>query len=144
MRALLDVNVLIALLDRHHVGHETAWRWFAPTRAGGWATCPFTEAGYLRIVSGSTYGLGPVSIAEAATALTEMCAAPDHEFWPADGSLVDSDFLDARRLGKGGHATDAYLLALAASRGGRLATFDRRMRTDAVAGGKAALFVIPA
>ena len=29
MRALLEVNVLIALLDAAHVGHATATRWLA-------------------------------------------------------------------------------------------------------------------
>ena len=27
MRALLDVNVLIALLDGQHLHHALAWRW---------------------------------------------------------------------------------------------------------------------
>jgi toxin-antitoxin system PIN domain toxin len=141
---LLDVNVLIALLDRHHVAHISAWRWFPEVQADGWATCPFTQAGYVRIVSGASYRPSPVPIADAASALADMCATPGHEFWPADGSFLDADFIDAARLGKGGHVTDAYLPALAAARGGRLATFDRKLRTDAVAGGKASLCVIPA
>jgi hypothetical protein len=141
---LLDVNVLIALLDRHHVGHISAWRWFPEVQADGWATCPFTQAGWVRIVSGASYRPNPVPIAEATSALADMCASPGHVFWPADVSLLDAGFIDAARLGKGGHVTDAYLLALAASRGARLATFDRKMRTDAVPNGKAALFVIPA
>lgn len=144
MRHLLDVNVLLALLDPDHMGHEAAWRWFSGARSAGWATCPIVQAGFLRIITTPTYRPAPAPLDVAAVALKDLCKTPDHEFWSADGDMTDHSFIDATRLGKGGHVTDAYLLALAASRGGRLATFDRKMRTDAVPGGKAALLVIPA
>ena len=52
--ALLDVNVIIALLDPSHVHHERAHEWFGAYReskAGGWATCPIVETGVVRVVS---------------------------------------------------------------------------------------------
>ena len=39
MRALLDVNVLIALLDAQHIHHELARRWLRDNIRHGWATC---------------------------------------------------------------------------------------------------------
>ena len=43
MRALLDVNVIIALLDRAHVMHTSACTWLERNLDQGWATCPLTE-----------------------------------------------------------------------------------------------------
>ena len=43
MRALLDVNVLIALLDVQHMHHDNARSWLRENIQHGWATCPFTQ-----------------------------------------------------------------------------------------------------
>ena len=51
MRALLDVNVLIALLDAGHASHSAALRWFSANAAAGWASCPITQNGCVRILS---------------------------------------------------------------------------------------------
>src|SRR5205807_1947335 len=53
--ALLDVNVLVALFDPDHVHHEPAHRWFAEQRGTGWATCPLTENGLLRVLTHPAY-----------------------------------------------------------------------------------------
>ena len=42
MRALLDVNVLIALLDSDHTSHGVALTWFAKHAREGWASSPIT------------------------------------------------------------------------------------------------------
>jgi uncharacterized protein len=42
---LLDINVLIALIDPAHVGHDAAHRWFEARGRESWATCPLTGAG---------------------------------------------------------------------------------------------------
>jgi len=55
MRALLDVNVLIALLDASHVSHGEAMAWFTANAASGWASCPITQNGCVRIMSSSAY-----------------------------------------------------------------------------------------
>ncbi len=55
MRALLDVNVLIALLDSNHVRHEVAGRWLEGNIQHGWATCAITQNGCLRIMSQTAY-----------------------------------------------------------------------------------------
>jgi predicted nucleic acid-binding protein len=54
--ALLDVNVLVALFDPDHVHHEVAHDWFADNGPRGWATCPLTESGFVRVVSNPSYG----------------------------------------------------------------------------------------
>lgn len=51
MRALLDVKVLIALHDSDHVHHDRASRWLKTHIELGWASCPLTQNGCLRIMS---------------------------------------------------------------------------------------------
>jgi uncharacterized protein len=57
-RSLLDVNVLVALFDPDHAYHEAAHQWFARHRAQGWATCPLTENGLVRVMSHPAYAAG--------------------------------------------------------------------------------------
>ena len=59
-------------------------------------------------------------------------------------ALLGDRLIAQDRLLTSGQLTDTYLLALAVSNGGRLATFDRRLAPDAVKGGKAALHLITA
>ena len=140
-RYLLDVNVLIALLDPLHTQHEMAHRWFEAS-AASWATSAITQNGFIRIVSHPRYPNALASPAEALPLLGDLCARPAHQFWGDDLSLLDAGLIDPTRLLTGGQLTDTWLLALAVRRGGQLATFDRRLVTDAVAGGRAALHVI--
>ncbi len=136
-RFLLDINVLIALIDPAHVQHDRAHAWF---RAGGkkaWATCPLTENGLLRI--GWPSAGTPAAVAEL---LASLRALPGYEFWPDDISLVDAGRVDSSRLLDSAQVADSYLLALALERGGKLATFDARLVTDAVINGSKALHLI--
>ena len=55
MRALLDVNVLIALLDENHTSHELAAEWLADHIDDGWASCPMTQNGCVRILTQPRY-----------------------------------------------------------------------------------------
>lgn len=133
MRALLDVNVLIALLDAAHVHHALAHRWLARELAHGWASCPLTQNGCIRIMSQPAYP-GAVRSAEVAQRLAEAASDPGHEFWPDDVNLLDSGAVNWQRVLGHRQVTDAYLLALAVRHGGRLVTFDRRIVVEAVAG----------
>ncbi len=129
--ALLDVNVLVALFDPGHVHHDAAHDWFADNAADGWATCPVTQAGFLRVLSAlGSPELRPAVLAEH---LRKFCASPGHAFWPdavalTDATLFDLSFASHRNL------TDIYLLGLARKKRGRLATFDRTIPLGAVVG----------
>lgn len=144
MTFLLDVNVLIALIDPTHVGHDAAHKWFATTGAGSWATCPVTENGVLRIVGHLKYPNSPGSPAAVAPILTRLRTLPGHVFWKDDLSLVDAASVDADRIATSAQVTDTYLLALAVANNGQLATFERRLSFHAVRRGRAALHIIEA
>ena len=133
MRALLDVNVLIALFDTEHVHHGDAFAWWTKNRNDGWASCPLTQNGFVRIISGSRYPQ-PLAIAEAVAVVRAQMALPGHAFWPDDVSLADPKRFDHGRLLGPGQITDAYLLALAVQNNGRLVTFDRTISIAAVRG----------
>ena len=82
MIALLDVNVLIALAWPSHLHHRAAHAWFTPNRARGWATCPTTEAGFVRVSTTPGVVKTIVSVAEAFQILEHNLKAPDHHFLP--------------------------------------------------------------
>jgi uncharacterized protein len=136
MRALLDVNVLIALLDADHVSHRSALSWFRQNAGHGWASCPITQNGCVRIISNAAYrGAQPVQ--KIAERLRAMTADRVHEFWVDDLSLLDERCVDTSRIHNPHQLTDVYLLALAVRNGGRLVTFDAGIALDAVRGAKA-------
>jgi toxin-antitoxin system PIN domain toxin len=139
---LLDVNVLIALIDPTHLGHDAAHAWFAATGAASWATCPLTENGVLRIVGHPRYPNSAGSPAAVAPIVARLRALPGHVFWKDDFSLIESDIVDVARIATPAQITDTYLLALAATNKGQLATFDRRLSPVAVRRGRAALYLI--
>lgn len=142
MTFLLDVNVLIALIDPMHVQHDAAHAWFAEHGQQAWATCPLTENGVLRIVGHARYPNSPGTPAAVAQLMVGLRALPGHAFWPDNISLLDAEKLDTARLLDSGQVTDSYLLVLACAHNGQLATFDRRLVTDAVRGGMQGLHLI--
>lgn len=142
MTFLLDVNVLIALIDPAHVGRDAAHFWFEQEGRKSWATCPLTENGVIRVVGHPRYAGGPGSPAEVAPIVERLWSIPGHVFWSDDISLVGAAHVEVRQILTSAQVTDSYLLALAVAHDGRLATFDRRLSTKAVKGGKAALHLI--
>ena len=142
MPQLLDVNMLIALCDADHVYHTKARNWFKQESINGWATCPITENGFLRVLSNSGYPGSKHQTAEVANLLFALKNLPGHEFWEDDFSLVDEmsnisfDSVSSKSI------TDLYLLILALKRKGRLITLDRRINPKAIIGGVQALEVI--
>ena len=131
MRALLDVNVLVALLDATHLHHATATRWLAAHAKSGWASCPLTQNGCLRIMSVGSYpNAQPTSV--VADRLALAMDGPAHAFWPDSVSLLQPGVLRWDRVLTSRQVTDTYLLALAAANAGRLITFDRGISIEAV------------
>lgn len=142
MRALLDVNVLIALLDSDHALHVPAMEWFAANGKAGWASCPITQNGCIRVMAHPHYPHA-LPVAAIAERLAEAARQPQHAFWADDVSLLDPDTVDAARVHGPGQLTDVYLLALAVKHRGRLVTFDKSIALEAVRGaGKQQLAVI--
>jgi toxin-antitoxin system PIN domain toxin len=131
MRALLDVNVLIALLDSDHSLHDRSTRWFAANARHGWASCPITQNGCVRIMTHPGYP-NPLPVKAVVDRLREATEGSLHEFWPDDASIVDAKCVDATRIHGPRQITDGYLLALAVQRGGRFVTFDGRVSIAAV------------
>jgi toxin-antitoxin system PIN domain toxin len=137
---LLDVNVLLALADPQHIHHEAAHSWFASRGRGRWATCPVTENGFVRIAGHPSYPNRPGEASVALELLRGMCAADGHAFWADSISLREA--LTSGGSLTHGQVTDVYLLALAVSSGGRLATLDQHIPASLVRGGPAAIEVI--
>lgn len=129
--ALLDINVLLALFDNDHVDHDRARDWLSNEIESGWASCPITQNGFVRVISQPRYP-SPISPAEAAELLAAACATRHHSWWACDLSLLDERIIDRSRLHGPRQVTDAYLLALATANGGRFVTFDQSVSLSAV------------
>ena len=128
MRALLDINVVLALIDFDHVFHAAVHAWWKTAKNGGWASCPLTENGVVRIMSQPSYAAPDrYSAADVIGWLKEFARDTNHEFWVDDVSLLDERRFDAKRIIGPKQLTDIYLLGLAASKGGRFVTFDRKI-----------------
>jgi uncharacterized protein len=119
--ALLDVNALVALAWDSHVHHVAMRSWFAANGSSGWATCPLTESGFVRVSSDPKVLPSAIAVEAARAVLQALRAAEGHRFLDDDVSLCDDDVPTIH-----GHrqVTDAHLLTLSRRRGVRLVTFD--------------------
>lgn len=141
MRALLDVNVLIALLDAGHVQHIRATRWLERQISEGWASCPLTQNGCLRIMVQPSYPKAqPLNL--VASRLAHAAANPAHAFIADDYSVLDRQRIDFGHLLGHRQITDAYLLGLAVHHHCCFATFDARIDAAVVLGARPAHLVI--
>ena len=114
---LLDANVLIALTIVEHEHHARASVWAAGVER--FAVCPIVEGALARFL---------VRIGEkpdtAVAILRQVRMRSGFEFWPDSLSYADASLGHVR-----GHrqVTDAYLVSLAAERGGVLVTMDEAL-----------------
>jgi toxin-antitoxin system PIN domain toxin len=131
MRALLDVNVLLALLDQDHLDHPRARAWLEDNIEDGWSSCAVTENGFVRVISQPRYP-NSISPSAAIDLLAAATKTSHHEFWSCSISLLDPSLVERNRLHGTRQVTDAYLLALAVNCGGRLVTLDRTIPLNAV------------
>lgn len=123
---LLDVNMLIALAWPLHVHHETAETWFIANGSYGWATCPMTEAAFVRISCNPRILPEAVAPSAAVLMLETLVANEYHEFWP-DAISVRTAMGHAGHISGHNQITDAYLLGLAMAQHGKLVTLDRAL-----------------
>lgn len=128
MIALPDVNLLIALAWPNHVHHATALRWFRQQQEDGWATCPATQSGFVRVSSNRFALPDAKSPHEAILLLRRIVDLPGHVFWNDDVALATTKEVEPAKLQGHRQVTDAHLVALAIRRKGYLATFDGGIR----------------
>jgi len=131
---LLDANVLIALAWPEHEAHERVGRWFARHARSGWATCPFTQAAFVRVLSNPAFSAQALTPANALKVLEMNVKLPGHHFWPASISLPDALRVSEGRLAGHKQVTDSYLVGLAGHRRGKLATLDAGIKAWGPAG----------
>ncbi len=139
---LLDINLLLALSDPMHIHHEPAHHWFATVGQSSWATCPLTENGFVCIASHSKYPNRPGDSPFVLNLLRQFCSAGNHQFWADEVTL--RQIIVPGAVFTHNQITDLYLLALAVSHGGKLATLDQRIPAVVVRGGEKALALINA
>ena len=123
---LPDINVLIALFEPQHIHHSAAIDWFIGTKLSGWSTCPLTENGFVRIVSGPGYAnlhLSPIQVADGLRILTTS-TSNNHTFWADDVSLLDTSLFDLADVRGHRQLTDLYLLGLCQKHNATFVTLD--------------------
>jgi toxin-antitoxin system PIN domain toxin len=139
MRALLDVNALIALLDEEHVHHDAILEWLNQPEnlPHGFATCAITQLGLIRVMSSKGY-FKPVPGHEAATQLGRM-TRKGHQYLsmpaPTSGAIRWKDV-------KSASSTDALLLSTAVAYDCRLVTFDAGIALNYVSGAETGHLVV--
>ncbi len=142
MTCLLDANVLIALADSAHVHHHRVQNWFHGRPANdGWATCPLTENAFLRILGNPNYPTVNGDAESLRPFLDRICSWPGHQFWPDAVTLRDSTQFPTLPGSK--RITDLYLLGLAVTNHGTLATLDERIDPQILPNGDQHLLILP-
>ncbi|RAX21546.1 VapC toxin family PIN domain ribonuclease [Actinomyces sp. Z5] len=121
---LLDVNVMLALSLTNHVHHAVAGHWFEGV--GSWATCPFTEAAYCRLLLNPRVVGFEIGVPEVLSGLRTFCAVKGHEFIEDSASLT-APLIQLERMVGHRQVTDFHLVDLAARSGAVLATLDARI-----------------
>lgn len=121
---LLDINVLVALLWANHEQHNVATSWFRKHQQGMWATCPLTQAGFVRVSSNPRVFPDAPSPAKAVELLEANLRHSRHCFWKDEIPFAAAISRFGDRLTAHQQVSDAYLFGLAIHKRGLLATFD--------------------
>lgn len=129
IRYLLDTNVLIPLLWPRHTEQARARSWFTAHAAKSFATCSFTQAGFLRLTCSPALTGERFALSDARELLFDLTKWPGHLFWPTSISYFEATAPFERRMHGPKQVTDAYLLGIAKQHGGKLATLDRAIKS---------------
>lgn len=136
---LLDVNVLIAMSWPAHVAHEKVQQWFGRHARAAWATCPFTQSAFVRIISNPAFSPNALTTADAFQLLESNLKHSGHKFWSDDIGVLEATRDFQSQIAGHQQVADAYLMGLTLHRKGKLATLDSGMlgllaekRTDVV------------
>ena len=114
MSHLLDVNFLLACAWQSHASHAKARAWLEEQT--GFATCPISQLGFLRVSLSPGYR---ASFADALAALEDITDRKGARFIADDLPGVKMPPVTSYS-----DMTDAYLVALAKAHGLKLATLD--------------------
>ncbi|MBV9073380.1 MAG: VapC toxin family PIN domain ribonuclease [Acidobacteria bacterium] len=139
---LLDINVLLALVWPSHEAHHVVAAWFKHNQKSGWATCPITQIGFVRILSNPAFSGNSVSPDEAQEILARTVEQTSHRFWPADVDYQTAIASSAASLSGHKQISDAYLVGLAMHHRGKFATLDQRIKTMLPEASRSREFVI--
>jgi hypothetical protein len=137
---LPDINLLLATIDPDHEHHQLARGWFNQHRFSGWATCPLTENGFVRILGHPNYPNGPGNTEIARSLLRELVRLPGHQFWADSLSICESVRFPALSGPK--NITDVYLLGLAVAHDAQFVTLDQRIDPAMVKSGATHLLIV--
>ncbi len=124
MSYLLDANALIALGWPTHEHHPRMIHWFNQNARAGWATTPFAQSAFVRIISQPAFSGRAIAVSEIAELLLRNTAHPKHRLVAIDFSFADvwaactGGILGHRQI------TDAFLLTAAIRNKMKLLTFD--------------------
>jgi uncharacterized protein len=122
---LLDVNVLVAIAWPAHSSHARVKRWLVRHAGEEWATCAFTQAAFVRILSNPAFSPNALKPLDAVALLSANLNHPAHRFWTNDIGLSEAIRPFQERIMGHQQITDAYLLGLTLRKKGKLATLDR-------------------
>ncbi len=117
----------MALAWPNHIHHRRAVAWFVAARSEGWATCPTTESGFIRVSSNTRAIPDARTPGEAIGLLTQLKGSGRHHFWEDPVTLTSDPYGVFGRVVGHRQVTDAHLLTLALHHGGCFATFDRAL-----------------
>lgn len=118
MTYLLDSSVIIAAMSEDHTHHKVATEWLE--QCTSFAVCPITEGALVRFMKRQV----PEDKKLPRLLLAQMQNRPGYVFWSDDISYSE---VSLETLLGPNQVTDAYLVALARSKGGKLATFDQAL-----------------
>ena len=116
------------------IPHGLAWQWMESNIESGWATCPITQNGCVRIMSQSSLPQPAQRVTEVAARLRQAIDQEFHRFWPDGVSVLSTATINWDLLIGPKQLTDIYLLALAVRNNGRFVTFDSRISTEMALG----------
>ena len=123
--SLLDVNVLLALTWPNHQHHGQAADWFVKNHSRGWATCAFTEAGFIRLSCNPAFTPAPSIPLEAAEVLEDLRSLKGHHYLSEAPGLTSAAGMRVLEHARSHHqVTDAYLVNTARHHRAVLVTFD--------------------
>ena len=97
MIVLPDVNVLVALAWPNHVLHGRARAWFEKGHRKGWATCPVTESGFVRVSANRRVMPIATTPQRAIELLRRMTGLDGHTFWTDETSIARSRWIAAQK-----------------------------------------------